>query len=191
MFALGLNECVRLSSFFDIIIHTINRSNTNKLEQQQPLHHQRAHEEILIAILTFLQSILSASEEVRRLIADTRERPLELLKSLLMTNVKPRIKASVLDTLRAFSSSPALAPSVWMLLEVSGILSPSGLVIELTDESNHQTYTETVAFLRLLEHLLRVSDPRVVGSIAQQCRPDTPVLGPYLSFVVDEVFIIP
>lgn len=85
---------------------------------------------------------------------ESRERPLDVLKSLLMTNVKPRVKAGVLDTLHAFAETPTIAHSVWMLLEVSGILSPVGLVVELTDESNYQVRSSFSLHLLLVSAAL-------------------------------------
>jgi hypothetical protein len=109
----------------------------------------RSQEDVALAILRFLQAILSGSEEVRRLLVDSRERPLDVLKSLLTTTIKPRVKAAVLDTLKAFAETAALAPTIWMLLEVSGIM--TGINIELMDETTQQSYAETVSFLQLAE----------------------------------------
>jgi hypothetical protein len=147
----------------------------------------RSQEDVALAILRFLQAILSGSEEVRRLLVDSRERPLDVLKSLLTTTIKPRVKAAVLDTLKAFAETAALAPTIWMLLEVSGIM--TGINIELMDETTQQSYAETVSFLQLVERLLSVSDARSVHEITSQFRPDEAILGPYIQFVVDEVFL--
>ncbi len=107
----GLNEFVRLSKFFDVL--TLYASEVGK-----GIKLERAQEDVALAILRFVQAILGGSEEVRRLLIDrflfylflflffyfsktkSRERPLDVLKALLTTTVKPRIKAAVLDTLK-------------------------------------------------------------------------------------------
>lgn len=178
----GLNEFIRLQHFFDVLTsYTAEMAKGSKIDRLQ--------EETTMSILGFLQSILSGSEEVRRLLAESRERPLDVLKSLLMSNFKPRVKAAVLDTLRAFADSPALAPTVWMVLEVSGIMSASGITVELLDESNYQSFSETIAFLQLLERLLSVLDLAALQESAKQFRPDGSLLGPYMNFVIEEVFL--
>ncbi len=178
----GLNEFIRLSKFFDVLTsYATDIGKGAKLDRLQ--------EDVALSILRFLQAILIGSEEVRRLLADSRERPLDVLKSLLMTNVKPRVKAAVLDTLRAFAETPAIAPTVWMLLEVSGIMANTGIGVELLDETNLQCYAETIAFLQLVERLLSVSDARSVQEITAQFRQDGSILGPYIHFVVEDVFL--
>ena len=179
----GLNEFVRLTKFFDVLgSYATEVSKGGKMDRKE--------EDVTIAILNFLQAILLGSEEVRRLLADGRERPLDVLKSLLMANVNPRVKAAVLDTLRAFAETAAIVPTLWMVLEVSGIVTPeSGISLELLEETNLQLYPETIAFLKLLERLLSVSDARSLLEVTKKFRPEGSILGPYLKFVIDDVFL--
>jgi hypothetical protein len=59
----------------------------------------------------------------------------------------------------------------------------------LFSQVGHQSYLETIAFLQLLRRLLSVSDARSLQEITSQFRPEEAVLGPYLRFVVDDVFL--
>ncbi|TFY78074.1 hypothetical protein EWM64_g5939 [Hericium alpestre] len=143
-------------------------------------------------------------------------RVIPTLLSLIHLGIALELKGSALDTLAAFCEPGAgpsgieICKSVWLLIERSelvrvrggGSLAKKGVEAELEAiEEVHRLYPETIAFVRLLSTLIhtpkRVSlRKRVIDAEPVNTIPDNlgqpyrqPGIGPYIAFVVDEVFL--
>ncbi|KAL6308871.1 nucleoporin Nup186/Nup192/Nup205 [Sparassis latifolia] len=147
-----------------------------------------------------------------------RFRAIPTLVSLISISIPLELKGAIFDTLSAFCLPGAGSPgveickSIWTLMERlevinvrmapgSSIPAVKGVEVELDEvETAYKMYPSTIPFLRLLSTLIhtpksvvlsdRVADAEPINTIpdglGQPYR--TPGIGPFLSFVVDNVF---
>lgn len=150
----------------------------------------------LEAVLRLTERVADKDEKARLAMCESQAwLPIASLFGLLGCPVPLRLKAQILSTLAAFAKSPEIASSMWHTLELSQILqtvTPSGqavqqggIQVELNElESRSETYPETRAFIKLLDHLTDIPLPSALGSGYR-----VPGFEPYLRFLRDDVFL--
>ncbi|KAG5873933.1 hypothetical protein JTB14_014533 [Gonioctena quinquepunctata] len=120
--------------------------------------------------------------------------PLTVMLGLVSCSVPIPLKADLLLTLAALSTSSENAAQMWENLEVSQILvtipstsnyAPRGIQTELEEiESRMEEFPLTKAVLKLLDVLTNFGIPRTLGA-----GPRKPGFDPYLSFIIHSVFL--
>lgn len=149
----------------------------------------------LHAVLLLIRSVADHDEFARLdLCEHPGWAPLTILLGLVGCSVPIPLKADLLLTLASLSKSGQNAAQTWENLEASQILVtvpttssyvPRGIQTELDEiESRLEEYPLTKALLKLLDVLTDFGIPRTLGA-----GPRKPGFDPYLSFVVNSVFL--
>lgn len=150
----------------------------------------------LQAVLGVIRSVASEDEVARiTLCGHPSWSPLNVLLGLVTCSCIIPLKADLLQTLAALSKSKETAIQLWNILEASQIITTiqttnnmstrGGIESELEQiESRNETYPLTQAVLDLLYNLVSTVVPKNLGA-----GPRKPGLDPYLTFIVDSVFL--
>jgi nuclear pore complex protein Nup205 len=143
--------------------------------------------QIIELFLEVLYKIVFYSKTARLTIYENPQwKILTNITSLLGTKISVNLKASILNTMRAFCQTPELVPFIWQHLEQSHILSTNGILYELDEiETRNETYVQLRAFLNLLNALVRHGMfPENLGVGYR-----TPGVAPYFQFVIEHVLL--
>jgi nuclear pore complex protein Nup205 len=149
----------------------------------------------LHAVLLVIRSIADHDEFSRLALCEHPGwAPLSILLGLVGCSVPIPLKSDLLLTLASLSKSSENAAQMWDNLETSQILvtvpttssyTPRGIQTELEEiESRLEEYPLTKALLKLLDVLTDFGIPRTLGA-----GPRPPGFDPYLSFIVNSVFL--
>ncbi|XP_053673536.1 nuclear pore complex protein Nup205 [Anopheles nili] len=149
----------------------------------------------LQAVLQVVQSVARHDELSRiALCENDKWASLNVLVGLISCSVPIQLKAEIVRTLAALSSSFDNAIKLWHNLEDSQIINtvPStsnfktrGVISELEEvESRNEAYPLTQAMLEFLATLMRTAVPEDLGEGSR-----APGIHPYLSYVIDTVLL--
>lgn len=147
----------------------------------------------LVAILNLTKQVAICSETARMsMVEHAQWNVIENLFNLVICPIPHTLKAKIYSTLAAFAASPNGAEMVWRHLEARRILSTAGdaqgedIRNELEGaESSVQEYPEIIAFMKMLQMVIRncplvALAPRHSGGRG---------FGPYLAFILENVFL--
>ncbi|KAK4319740.1 hypothetical protein Pmani_009395 [Petrolisthes manimaculis] len=149
----------------------------------------------LLSVLQLMCTVATQDELPRVALCDnTAWAPLYVCTGLLTCAVPLLLKIELINTLAAFSSSPALAQRVWELVEGAGLIplhegvagyKPRGLLVDIEEvECSREEFPLTRAVLKLLTTLVRAGIPPMIGAATRQ-----PGFRPYLDMVRDRIFL--
>ncbi|XP_045608227.1 nuclear pore complex protein Nup205 [Procambarus clarkii] len=147
------------------------------------------------AVLQLVTMVAEKDELSRVALCDNAAwAPLYVCTGLLTCAVPLALKVELVNTLAAFSGTPALAQRVWELIEGGGLIpvqegvagyQPRGLLVDIEEvESSREEFTLTRAILKLLGTLVRAGIPPMLGAATRQ-----PGFRPYLDLIRDRIFL--
>lgn len=149
----------------------------------------------LQAVLQVIRTVATYDEVARIALCEQPSyAPMPVMLGLISCSIIVPLKANLVLTLAALGRSSETAIQLWNLLETSQIIctipttssfGSRGIESELEEiESRNETYPLTRAMLELLYTLSSVIVPKSLGA-----GPRKPGLDPYITFVVDTVFL--
>ncbi|KAK7077982.1 hypothetical protein SK128_011882 [Halocaridina rubra] len=149
----------------------------------------------LLAVLQLIARVAEKDELSRVALCDNASwTPLYVCTGLLTCSVPLSLKIELVNTLTAFSGTPALAQKVWELVEGARLIplqegvagyQPRGLLVDIEEvESSKEEFPLTRALLKLLSSLVRAGIPSLLGAATRQ-----PGFRPYLDMIRDCIFL--
>lgn len=149
----------------------------------------------LCAALDLIAALIRHAEHARAALADhPNYNAVVLFVALLGCSLPIQFKASCVDVLTAFASTPDGALRVWQLMEAAKLVPTTtyvnvhpqpGMQMDLEEaESRAGFYPVTIAFLRLLDTLTNRPLPIIVGGPVFKSGFD-----PYMNYLRDSVFL--
>ncbi|KAF6214486.1 hypothetical protein GE061_009229 [Apolygus lucorum] len=155
----------------------------------------QAELEGLQAVLGLIKSVAENDPVTgERLCQNQQWAAMTVLLGLVTCSVPIPLKASLLNTLAAFTKSPATAASLWHNIEASQIVTtipstssfqPRGILTELEEvECRNEEYPLTRAVLNLFNGLTDKPIPKLLGASQR-----TPGFDPYLNFILNNVLL--